>query len=87
MSEEIRSSLRIKLETLYRHDDGLLQHQSDYMAALSDLSNHIDKLRVAWDSPRPAGLDDVHACAIQVMQAATRLCAVMERIPKGAVIP
>ena len=83
----IRDCLRKVLDALYRSDGSMANLQIEYMNALATLRTRLAELRMVWDLPRPEGIERVRESAIRVIEAATELRVVMERIPKGVVIP
>lgn len=87
LPQAIRDSLRQSLDAIYKNDFSMANLQIEYMNALATLRKRLAELRTAWDLPRPDGVERVRTCAIHVIEAASELRMVMERIPKGVVIP
>lgn len=87
LPQEVREELRQFLDALYLQDGKMKQLQIEYQTHLTFLRDRLSELRDVWSLHGTNGIEQVQKSIVRLVDAALTLNAVMERIPKGAVIP
>lgn len=87
LPEKTREKIRCSLADHFEKTENLIIIQSEYFRVLKRLRSALFCLREVWTLSRPEGTEQVRECAQNLIDAAIRVREVMEKIPKGVVIP
>jgi hypothetical protein len=87
MSEPVRRELSEALDAIHHSTHAPRAMQPQYQSALKVLRLDLANLRTSWDLPKSGHQATILDYATQLVNSATALRDILEKIPKGVVIP
>ena len=87
LSVESRAALKVAVHSAYLESSGILALQASLKAAAVDMEAALKDLPLAWGQPQSQGEGAVRAAWENVRENARALVVVLERLPRGVVLP
>jgi hypothetical protein len=87
LSVGARAAIKSAVHSAYLESSGILALQVSLKSAARDMEAVLQELSLAWVQPQPQGEGVVRAAWENVREKARALVVVLERLPKGVVLP
>lgn len=87
LSTEMKSAIKGAVHAAYLESSGILALQAPLKAAALGMEAALQELSRTWALPQPQGEYSVRAAWEGVREKASALIEVLERLPKGVVLP